>query len=128
MSDKDFDQWLTELDLSFWGTAQHKVTPAQFFERRKKEDAILLDLRSPEEVEYLTFPFALQIPIAELPDRLHEIPKDRLVATFCSSATRAVVGWVYLQIKGYANVRILDAHYPDLTAELRPGKVYKMKN
>jgi hypothetical protein len=48
-----------------------------------------------------------------------------LVATFCSAATRAVVAWVYLQLQGLENVRILDAHYDDLTAELKPGKVYK---
>ncbi len=125
MSQNDFDQWLKELDLSFWGTAQHKVTPAQFFERQKSENAVLLDLRSLEEAGYLALPLALHIPIDELPDRWREIPSDRLVATFCSSATRAVVAWVYLQLHGLENVRILDAHYNDLTAELTPGKVHK---
>lgn len=125
MAQKDFDKWLKELDLSYWGTAQHKVTPAQFFERQQSENAVLLDLRSQEEADFLTLPFALHIPIHELPDRWEEIPNDRLVATFCSSATRAVVAWVYLQLHGLENVRILDAHYEDLTAELKPGKVFK---
>jgi len=39
--------------------------------------------------------------------------------------TRAVVAWVFLQLKGLENVRILDACYDELTAELKPGKVYK---
>ena len=125
MAQKDFDKWLKELDLSFWGTAQHKVTPAQFFERQASEDAVLLDVHSPEEADFLTLPFALHIPIHELPDRFEEIPNDCLVATFCSSATRAVAAWIYLQLHGFENVRILDAHYEDLTAELKPGKVYK---
>ena len=125
MENKEFDKWLRALDLSFWGTAQHKVTPQQFFERQQSEGAVLLDVRSPEEADYLALPFALHIPIAELPDRWQEVPSDRLVATFCSSATRATVAWVYLQLKGLDKVRILDAHYPDLTAELKPGKVYK---
>ena len=125
MSDKSFDQWITGLDLSFWGTAQHKVSPAQFFERQLSEDAVLLDVRSPEEASQLAFPFALHIPLTELPDRLNEVPNDRLVATFCSSATRAVVAWIYLQQNGLENVRILDAHYHELTDELLPGKVYK---
>ena len=125
MSQTNFDQWLKELDLSFWGTAQHKITPAQFFERKQSEDAVLLDLRSPEEAGYLALPFALHIPIHELPDRWGEIPTDRLVVTFCSSATRAVVAWAYLQLHGLENVRILGAHYNDLTAELTPGKVHK---
>ena len=125
MESKAFDEWLAGLDLSFWGTAQHKVMPSQFFELQANEGAVLLDLRSPEESGYLALPFAMHIPIHELPDRWQEVPADRLVATFCSSVTRAVVAWVYLQLKGLDKVRILDARYPELTAELKPGKVYK---
>jgi rhodanese-related sulfurtransferase len=125
MESKTFDEWLAELDLSFWGTVQHKVMPAQFFERQASEDAVLLDLRSQEEAGYLALPFALHIPIDELPDRWQEVPTDRLVATFCSSAMRAAVAWAYLQLKGLDKVRILDARYPDLTAEFKPGKIYK---
>jgi rhodanese-related sulfurtransferase len=126
VSQENFDQWLRRLDLGFWGTAQHKITPVHFFERQQSEDAVLLDLRSPEEVGYLALPFAFHIPIHELPERWVEIPNDRLVATSCSSATRAVVAWVYLQLHGLEKVRILDARYPDLTAELNPGKIYKL--
>jgi len=125
MENKTFDEWLPELGLSFWGTAQHKVTPAQFFERQASEGAVLLDLRSPEEASYLALPFALHIPINELPARWQEVPTDRLVVTFCSSVVRAVVGWTYLQLKGLDKARILDARYPELTAELKPGKVFK---
>ena len=126
MENKAFDDWLAGLELSFWGTAQHKVTPEQFFEQQASEEgAVLLDVRSPEEAGYLTLPFALHIPIAELPDRWQEVPADQMVATFCSSVTRAVVAWVYLQLKGLNKVRILDARYPEMTAEIKPGKVYK---
>jgi rhodanese-related sulfurtransferase len=125
MLQKSFDQWLGDLDLSFWGTAQHKITPAQFFEHQASEGAVLLDLRSPEEAIQLAIPFALHIPIDQLPQRLDEVPSDRLVATFCSSATRAVVAWVYLQLHGRDQARILDAGYSEFTDELKPGKVYK---
>jgi len=119
------DEWLAGLDLSFWGTAQHKVTPAQFFERQQSEGAVLLDVRSPQEVDQLALPFALHIPVNELPSRWQEVPTDRLVAAFCSSVTRAVVAWVYLQLHGLDKVRILDARYNELAEELLPGKVYK---
>lgn len=121
---KAFDKWLAQLDLSFWGTTQHKITASEFFERQASEGAVLLDIRSPEEVGYLALPFALHIPINELPARWQEVPSDRLVATVCSSATRASVAWAYLQLRGLDNVRILDARYPELTAELKPGKIY----
>lgn len=125
MENLTFDNWLAGLDLSFWGTAQHKVTPSQFFERQQSEGAVLLDLRSPEEEGQLALPFALHIPIDDLPSRWQEVPTDRLVATFCSSVTRAVVAWVYLQLHGLDKVRILDARYSELADELTPGKVYK---
>ena len=125
MENLTFDNWLAGLDLSFWGTAQHKVTPSQFFERQQSEGAVLLDLRSLEEESQLALPFALHIPIDDLPSRWQEVPTDRLVATFCSSVTRAVVAWVYLQLHGLDKVRILDARYSELADELTPGKVYK---
>jgi rhodanese-related sulfurtransferase len=125
MKIKTFDEWLGGLHLSFWGTAQHKVTPAQFLERQDSEGAVLLDVRSPEEVGQLALPFALHIPIDELPERWLEVPTDRLVATFCSSVTRAVLAWAYLHLRGLDQVRILDAGYEGLAAELKPGRVYK---
>lgn len=127
MSEKTFDEWLSALDLEFWGTAQHKIMPAQFFERwRNGEDVVLLDTRSPEEANYLAFPFALHIPINELPNRWQEVPGDRLVAVFCSSGVRSSIGYAYLQLKGLNNVRILDARYAELVSELNPGKVHKL--
>ncbi len=125
MKDLTFDEWLAGLDLSFWGTAQHKVTPAQFFERQQTEGAVLLDVRSAREADQLALPFAVHIPVNELPSRWQEVPADPLVATFCSSATRAVAAWVYLQLHGLGNVRILDAGYKELSEELMPGKVYQ---
>jgi rhodanese-related sulfurtransferase len=125
MKNPTFDEWLAGLDLRFWGTAQHKVTPAEFFERQQSEGAVLLDVRSPQEVQQLALPFALHLPVNELPSRWQEVPADRLVAAFCSSVTRAVVAWVYLQLHGLDQIRILDARYNELTDELIPGKVYK---
>jgi len=125
MEELALDEWLARLDLSFWGTAQHKITPAQFFERQQSEGAVLLDVRSPQEVDQLALPCALHISVNELPARWQEVPASRLVVAFCSSVTRAVVAWVYLQLHRLDKVRILDARYNDLTEELLPGKVYK---
>jgi len=45
MESKAFGEWLGGLDLRFWGTAQHKVMPAQFFERQDSEGAVLLECK-----------------------------------------------------------------------------------
>ena len=126
MAENMFSQWLDNLDFEFWSTGQHKVTPTAFFEKWTKGEAILLDVRAAQEKDFVTLPFALAIPINELPQRLNEIPRDKLVATFCSGGDRAGVAFAYLQTMGFNNVRILKATYTELMAEFLPGKLRKL--
>lgn len=124
---RDFDTWLEGLNLSYWGTGQHKITAAQLSEKwRNGEQAVVLDTRSPEEAQYVNLPFALHIPIAELPHRWQEVPKDVAVAIFCSSGVRSAIAYAYLQLKGLANVRILEGNYEGLVMEFAPGKLKKL--
>jgi len=126
MPENSFDQWMSSLEFEFWATGQHKIEPAQFFERWTKNQGILLDVRAKEEQDFATLPFALWIPINELPRRLNEIPRDKLVATFCSGGDRSNVAFAYLRSRGWQNVRILKATYTELMAELLPGKLRKI--
>lgn len=126
MSENAFSQWLSGLDFDFWGTSQHAITPPVFFERWAKGEAVLLDVRTTEEKQFVTLPFALAIPVKELPNRLQEVPRDKLVATFCSGGDRSNVAFAYLRSQGFENVKILKATYTELMAELLPGKLYKI--
>ncbi len=87
---------------------------------------VLLDVRFDEELDYLSLPFALHIPVNQLPDRWQEVPVDRLVATFCSGGDRAVVARAYLQNKGLRNALIFKGGYAELMPELMPGKVRRL--
>ena len=126
MADDKFTQWMNSLDFDYWSTGQHKIVPNLFFDRWVKGDAILLDVRAKEEKEFILLPFALAIPVDEIANRLDEIPRDKLVATFCSGGDRAGVAFAYLQSHGFNNVRILKATYAELMAELLPGKLRKL--
>lgn len=53
--------------------------------------AMMLALRSKEKAVLMGLSFALNLPVAELPDRLGEIPKGSVIATCCASCIRAVV-------------------------------------
>ncbi len=117
------DDILRNSDFSFWSRGQHQVTPTDFFAQWEKGEAVLLDLRSPEETQFLALPFALHIPLNELPDRLDEIPRDKLVATLCPGGSRAAVGYIYLRSKGFDNVRIFRGALPGLIEELKPGRI-----
>jgi rhodanese-related sulfurtransferase len=61
----------------------------------------LLDIRFKEEHESWNMPFAKHIPLNELPNRLNELPKDKLIITACLHNDRANIARIYLTIKGY---------------------------
>ncbi len=121
-----FDRWLQGLDFEYWSTGQHKIEPAAFMEKWARGEAVLLDVRDEAETEYISFPFAIHIPINQLPDRLDELPRDKLIATFCSGGDRANVAFAYLHTHGFDNVRIIRAGYANLFPELMPGKVREL--
>ncbi len=62
----------------------------------KLNKAFILDVRTKEETAILNFNFAYNIPTAEIPERLNEIPKNKTIIIFCSSATRATIIYAYL--------------------------------
>ena len=127
MSDDTFTTWLNDLDFDYWSTGRHKIMPAVFLEKWAKGEAVLLDVRANDETEFIRFPFALHIPLDELPDRLDEIPRDKLVVAFCSGGDRAAVVFAYLQAHGFENARTMPGGYANLFPELMPGKVRKLR-
>ena len=125
-----FDDFLRELTFDFFGSGQHKVTAGKLL---LLPNAVLLDVRSVEEVQTLVLPFSndlttLHIPTNEIPDRLGEIPKDRPVAVFCSAGTRSAIVYAYLRTMGFEQARVLVGGYPDLTEQAKPGEVWKRLN
>ncbi len=124
------DNTLKSMNLEFLGNGKHKVSIEKLFENK---NSVFLDLRDNKEVEVLKFnldSFGIetkQIPINELPDRLNELEKDKLIACFCSAGTRANWAFIYLFSKGY-KVKILQATNESLAKILTPGKVLKNKH
>ncbi|MBI3979420.1 MAG: rhodanese-like domain-containing protein [Chloroflexi bacterium] len=47
-------------------------------------DAIFVDTRPREEYEQSHVPSALLMPITEVPRRYQELPRDRLIITYCT--------------------------------------------
>ncbi len=118
---------LRSMTFDFFGGGKHKITAENFF---KSKNTIFLDVRSSTEYETLSFNLVhhmpvLNIPTEEIPDRMNEIPKDKLVGIFCSSGTRASMVYLYLRMNGYENIRILSGGYNLISEELMPGKILK---
>jgi len=118
---------LKQMNLEFLGTGKHKISLEKLFET---ENAVFLDVRDKKEVETLSFNlemFGIEtkiIPVNELPDRLNELPKNKLITCFCSSGTRSAWAYIYLFSKGY-NTKWLAASNEDLAVLLKPGKIFK---
>jgi rhodanese-related sulfurtransferase len=118
---------LRSLNFAFFGSGKHKITPAMFL---AEKDSVFLDVRSKEELETVTFRLAhhasaLHIPIDEVPERVSEIPKDKLVGVFCSSGVRSTMVYLYLRALGFDKVRLIEGGYAELVEEFKPGKLLK---
>ena len=125
------DKALKKMDLAFCGAGKHVINFEKFLTQK---GAIFLDVRSKEECDTLRYNFDLfsikviEIPIEELPDRINELPKGKLIGTFCSSKTRASWAYIYLIAKGYEKVKWISAGNEDIGALLKPGRIFKQIN
>lgn len=121
------EQVMESMTLDFFGKGLHKITPEKLL---GMETAVFLDVRSVEEAG--SFPFmlgvhenvqALHIPINEIPERMSEIPADRMIGVFCPAHVRASIVYAYLRSKGYEQIRVVEGGYAALTDSLKPGKI-----
>ena len=69
-----------------------------------RADAVLLDVREPEEYAYGHVPGAVNLPQAELSTRLAEVPRDRPVFVICESGMRSLRSAQFLRQMGYTHV------------------------
>ena len=122
--ENQLDEVVRSLSLEYFATGEYRIAFDQFLKMKEKGKAIMLDVRTNEEAEVCKLSFALHIPIDELPDRLNELPKDKLIVPFCASSVRAAIALVYLNAKGFDDVRMYVGKISDLTSNLMPPHVY----
>ena len=67
-------------------------------------NALLLDVREPEEFARGHVAHAINIPQAELATRLNEVPRDRPILTICQSGSRSVRSAQFLRQQGFQQV------------------------
>ena len=73
-----------------------------------EQEAIVLDVREPEEHIAGHLPGAISIPQADLATRLAEIPKDRDVLVVCAAGVRSARCAAFLHQMGYTKAISLD--------------------
>jgi 3-mercaptopyruvate sulfurtransferase SseA len=66
------------------GDGVRRITPDELREALKKGKAVLIDVRGEESYKAGHIKGARLIPASEIGSRLNELPKDKLIATYCS--------------------------------------------
>ena len=66
-----------------------------------KSGGLLLDVREPFEADLGTFENAINIPLGQLRGRLSELPKDKVIYTYCQVGLRGYIACRILMQHGY---------------------------
>lgn len=85
------------------------------------EDLVLLDVREPIEVEFCRLESAVHVPLAEVPGRLDEIPRERTVVIYCHHGIRSQHAAAWLAGQGYARVENLAGGIDAWSIEVDPS-------
>ena len=99
-----------------------KTNPVYWRELRdiEMENKFLLDVRTPDEFSLGSLPGAVNIPLDELRDRLAELPKDKMIYTFCAVGLRGYLAYRILTQHGFDKVRNLSGGLKTYRAATTP--------
>ncbi|MFN8493601.1 MAG: rhodanese-like domain-containing protein [Caldilineaceae bacterium] len=71
---------------------------------RTRSDVLMLDVREKSEYHQGHIPGITLLPMAEVPNRLSEIPRDKTVIVTCHSGNRSSKVVAYLREQGFTNI------------------------
>jgi rhodanese-related sulfurtransferase len=74
--------------------------------RRHQAGATLIDVRQPDEYESGHVPGAVLIPLAEVPDRVGEVPAGGEVLVICKSGSRSRSASEFLRTQGIDAINV----------------------
>ena len=92
------------------------------------KNVLLLDVRTKEEAAHCRYPFARNIPLEDLPDRVSELPTDKIIITLASSSFQAAVGFFYLREAGFETVKTMVGGSEQLATILKPAPLFARMN
>jgi rhodanese-related sulfurtransferase len=85
------------------------------------EDFVLLDVREPDELAIASIPWALTMPMGDVPVRLAELPKDKPIAVLCHGGTRSGRVTKFLNENGYPDAVNVAGGIRDWSAKIDPS-------
>ena len=102
----DFASYLNE--FTYEERMEMKINSVELTVMLEEGRAQLVDIRFKEEYEAWHMPVSINIPINELPNRLNELDKSKLIVTACPHKDRAIMARTFLKLKGYKTRYLTD--------------------
>jgi rhodanese-related sulfurtransferase len=87
----------------------------------ENEPFMLLDVREDDEIATASLDFARHIPMANVPERLTSLPKDRPIIVMCHGGTRSGRVAKFLRENGFPDVANLTGGIDAWSVEIDPG-------
>ncbi|MGE0482086.1 MAG: rhodanese-like domain-containing protein [Phycisphaerae bacterium] len=81
----------------------------------------LLDCREAHELALARVPGALHIPMAEIPNRLDDLPRDRDIIVHCHRGSRSLRVAAFLRSRGFERVVSLAGGIDAWSRDVDPG-------
>ena len=88
--------------------------------RDAHDDMMLLDVREPDELATASVAGATAIRMAEVPQRLAELPTDRPIVVMCHHGGRSAHVTEFLNTNGFANAVNLDGGIDAWSLQIDP--------
>jgi len=99
-----FDDYLKKFDYK--EIKEMKIKTVEMLKMVEDGTAQVIDIRFHDEFEAWHMSFSKNIPLNELPNRLNELDKTKLIITACPHNDRSNIARMFLMLKGY-NVKYL---------------------
>ena len=104
--EQKLSDYLTHFDYD--ARIEMKAGTSELVDLLQNGKAQLIDIRFKEEYEAWHMGIAKSIPLNELPNRLNELDKNKIIVTACPHKDRAIIAMTYLKTKGYETMYLKD--------------------
>jgi rhodanese-related sulfurtransferase len=101
-----FESYLSSFDYE--ERLEMKINSVELSVMLEEGTAQLIDIRFKEEYEAWHMGAAINIPLNELPKRLDELDKKKLIVTACPHKDRAIMARTFLHLHGYKSRYLTD--------------------
>lgn len=101
-----YDNYLTS--FTYEERKAMKINSVELTVMLEEGEAQLVDIRFREEFEAWHMKGALNIPLNELPKRLNELDRTKVIVTACPHKDRAIMARTFLKLKGFETRYLVD--------------------